>query len=87
MRRMLALLSLFVFAHCRCVPVGPAPGRATCESACAHLAELGCEAGRPTARGHSCQSVCEDAAATGWGGWDVQCVVDAVDCASADVCE
>jgi hypothetical protein len=33
---------------------------ATCESVCAHWAELGCEEAKPTPDGASCVSVCEN---------------------------
>lgn len=85
--RLLALFSLFFLSHCRCVPVGPPPGRATCESVCAHLSEMGCEAALPTAKGASCATVCGNAVSTGWAAWDLECMAEAKTCEGADSCE
>lgn len=38
----------------------PDPNAATCETVCAHWADLGCEEAEPTPAGESCVAVCNN---------------------------
>ena len=53
-----------------------------CERACARLADLGCEEGKPTDAGESCADVCANAAEH----LDLECVARAQSCAEVDSC-
>jgi hypothetical protein len=67
-------------------PIPTPDGGASCATACAHLADLGCKAASPTAKGATCASVCENAEAGGVIRWGVDCVVLATSCEAADAC-
>lgn len=92
MNRALAILA-FVVLGTACCKVGPAPGPdgpstgATCETACARLEALGCEAAKPTPGGEECAAVCENAQASGFVKWDLGCRTEAPTCDAADECE
>jgi hypothetical protein len=85
----LALLALALYGCSGChpvvpPPVPPAPPVASCQTACSHGAELGCEWAMPTAKGASCEQVC--AGAETWDAWAVPCLTAAASCAEADQC-
>ena len=77
----------------QCLPPGPVDGPvpppvleqtdAGCEGMCAHLRELGCEQGKPTPSGATCERVCADTMAEGY---DVHpdCVAGVRGCAEVD---
>lgn len=58
-----------------------------CSSACARMLELDCEAAQTTARGATCEEVCENAFASEYARWNVGCMTVAPDCQAADTCE
>jgi len=55
----------------------------SCSSACDHQVQLGCDVGRPTPSGASCQEVCANATSSGYD-WPLQCLDSALEC---DVCD
>ena len=69
MKTLLTILALICTACATTpCPVGsaqpcPAPA-ATCETACLHGHNLGCDWATPTPQGHTCQEVCANAALT-----------------------
>lgn len=68
-------------------PVTPSPpGTPTCETACDHLAQLGCTAAQPTPAGATCLEVCTNIEDSGVIVYGVKCVTDAESCAKADNC-
>ena len=71
-------------------PPGPAPldGSVTaCSASCSKYRELGCEEGKPTAKGHTCEEVCNNAAESGIDlGGPADCIAAAKDCASVEKC-
>ena len=69
------------------VPPPTPVGELTCADACQRLDQLGCPAGQPTPRGHTCLEVCANVAASGLIHWDLACLVSAVSCAAADRCQ
>ncbi len=89
MRAALLLLAALVLAGCPQplppVPPGPAPAGATCESVCAHGAELGCPWAAPTPAFRSCADVCGAAAAI--LPWNVDCIQAAPTCEAAEACQ
>jgi hypothetical protein len=81
----LTLIFALAFAGCATTtpcPVGtkpcPNPPAATCETACLHGHNLGCEWATPTPQGHTCLEVCQNAALT--VPWNVQALTTAVVC-------
>jgi hypothetical protein len=75
-------------ASCLHDPVQPNPppvAGADCKSACDHLASLGCELAKPTAKGTSCKTWCE-ATANKPAGMDTGCAAAVQTCAQADRC-
>lgn len=56
----------------------PCPAVATCETACLHGRNLGCEWATPTPQGHTCLEVCDNAAQT--VPWNVQDLTAASSC-------
>jgi len=86
-------LSAFLFAlciSCRPAPV-PTPnpvGAPTCKDVCARLADLKCEAAKPTPEGATCEDVCKNAtSADSPIAWNLGCRRDAGTCAVIDRCE
>lgn len=82
-----AAFILLAALRCATTPAPtPAAGAATCETACAHLEQLGCSAAKPTPRGATCVEVCrnvEDSMIVDYG---EACVTTAPTCAAADAC-
>ncbi len=66
-------------------PDGGVP--ATCESMCAHWAELECDVAEPTPGGASCAEVCENVQDSGIIEWDLECRSRVVTCPAIDRCE
>lgn len=71
------------------IPVPPQPpiGEPTCADACQRLDQLGCDAAKPTPRGHSCLEVCRNVQESGIVTWDLRCLVSATSCTVADRCQ
>jgi hypothetical protein len=97
MKRTISLLAFVILGTVpgclACCKPGPVPGPvepgndATCETACARLEALGCEAAKPTPGGEECASVCANAQASGIVKWDLGCRTEASTCDAADDCE
>lgn len=77
-----AFLAFCLLSGCATTPcpVGgqPCPAPATCDTACAHGHNLGCDWATPTPQGHTCLEVCQNAAQT--VPWDVQSLTTATTC-------
>jgi hypothetical protein len=80
----------------RCLPflflVLPAAGcptssTPTCAQVCARGAALGCEFAKPTPKGATCTTVCENLATSGLPAWDLACMAQAQTCEAMDACE
>ena len=94
---LVAAVAMITFHACgenRAAPRAPAfatdggpPEPAPCVAVCAHYAELGCPAARPTPRGGSCENVCLNAVESGLIHWDLGCRANAPSCEGADACE
>ena len=56
---------------------------ATCATACANQRAHGCELGRPTAEGSTCEEVCDNTENAGLDSlrWDLRCLTDRATCA------
>lgn len=85
---LLGWLTLSLYASCS-PPAPPDPPEpagydpaATCESVCAHWAELGCEEAAPTPGGTKCPELCETSAA----GWRLPCLAVVSTCDEIDAC-
>lgn len=85
---LIALLFAIFFALAGCGTVKPPapppvvdPTGATCETACARIAALGC-ADNAT----RCVPACENVQASGVFAYDVGCLARAVDCAAVSAC-
>ena len=85
---LLALVFAIIVALAGCGTVKPPhpepvvdPTGATCETACANLAHLGC----PDA-GPRCVPACKNVQASGVFAYDVGCLMRAADCAAAAAC-
>lgn len=61
-------------------------GPASCATACAHEAALGCPGAHPTARGATCVEVCTNTLDSPIL-WDLHCRSVAPTCAAIDACE
>lgn len=87
--RLVFLMCLeFCAGGCAHLP-GPAPvphPGATCESVCAHEAQLGCDAAKPTAHGASCVEICTNVELSGLARFDLPCMDAAPTCAAVDDC-
>lgn len=57
-----------------------------CDTACAHLASMGCEEAEPTPRGATCAEICYATDSTGWSNWGAACVTRAASCDAARRC-
>lgn len=74
-----------------CAPAAqppPGPAELGCAAACSHLRELGCETGRPTPEGTTCEEICGYVEATGVAEirWPHACVAAATSCDVAERC-
>jgi hypothetical protein len=80
------LIILLALTACKpgAPPSHPFTGEPTCESACANLRALLCEAGEPS-DGVSCVELCEDMVDAG-APYPLRCVTEASSCAMADTC-
>lgn len=67
---------------------GPdAPLPATCAGACSNARRLGCEIGKPTPKGGTCEQVCENVQRENAGaGFNVTCIARANACVDVDMC-
>lgn len=87
--RPLALVTLALLA-CSAVPPAPAPydggDPASCDDACAHLAELGCEEAEPTAEGATCVEVCRNVEGSSIVSLNPSCVVLVESCEAVGDC-
>jgi hypothetical protein len=91
------LFATALLAACRPAPPPPEPpvvivvpdaaSPPTCDGACQHMRELGCELGKPTPRGATCEQVCVRVQVeNGGAGFDFACLTRAGSCADADSC-
>jgi hypothetical protein len=71
-------LITLVLAFSGCATFPPVTTTATCETACLHGHNLGCDWATPTKMGASCLDVCENASRT--VPWDVQQLTSATAC-------
>lgn len=53
---------LLVLCSCNGCPPNPTPNplQADCTKSCSHLRELGCEEGKPTPKGATCETICQN---------------------------
>lgn len=60
----------------------PTPRMWTCDSACDNQRKLGCELGKPTAEGSSCEEVCQNSQESPLVGlhWDVETLSNETHC-------
>lgn len=65
-------------------PVDPAD-KYTCDEACVHLRDLGCEEGTPLSDGTTCEVFCEETQASGHA-LRPSCVMKIASCAEIDSC-
>jgi hypothetical protein len=56
-----------------------------CPAACENMRRLGCDIGKPTARGASCEDVCANAQANGID-FRTSCLASAASCEAAESC-
>lgn len=78
------LLLAVLLSTCKTGPeTVPGP---TCANACDRMRALGCEAGKPTPHGVSCEDVCLNARSSGVIILDLRCVAQATDCTAVDKC-
>ena len=74
---------LLVLTAC-CLPPKPInPDVFTCETACANMRTMSCPLGEPTAKGTTCEQVCENTL-TGPARMDVECLSNAKTCEACD---
>lgn len=77
-------------AHCENPGPGPAPHDAgtpaDCRSACDRLRALKCPEGEPTAKGSTCEAVCEHSEQSGTVTLWPACVTKIQKCAEVDSC-
>lgn len=59
---------------------------ADCAAACAHMRELGCEEGKPTPKGATCEDVCNNVEASGTVTLHPSCVVGIARCDQVESC-
>ncbi len=93
--RTVVVLVAFALAGCPAQPPKPPPTEepdasrptGTCASACENMRRLGCELGKPTPNGASCESVCDRVQReNGGAGFNVHCLARASACAGAEAC-
>lgn len=85
MKRLLVAVLLAACSPLPAPPPGPVPiPVATCETACARGAELGCPWSQSTPHGTACADVC--AVASRIAPWGVACITAAQSCEAADAC-
>lgn len=90
----LSLVALAALTACSPSPTPIAPVEPldaarppACGSACEHLRALGCTLGKPTPRGASCETVCDNVQVENAGaGFPTACLSTAKTCAAADAC-
>lgn len=86
-----SFLLALTFAACATTPLPPVPppqpATATCADVCANMAKLDCPSAKPTARGATCERVCQNFQDSGIATWDLPCRSVALSCATADLCE
>ena len=85
---MLTVVLCAVLAGCPAPLPPPVPptGTPTCETACARLEQLGCNAAKATPAGTPCITVCVNVETSGVVIYGVECVTAAESCAAADRC-
>jgi hypothetical protein len=67
-------------------PAPPDDPFANCALACSHMLALGCRAGQPTAKGESCEAVCNNVMTSSIVTWNLACISNASDCGAVNVC-
>lgn len=82
-RFLLPFVLSFFFTGC---PT-PQPSSATCATVCANMVKLSCPSAKPTAKGATCEQVCNNVQNSGAIKWDLTCRSKALTCAAADLCE
>ncbi len=87
---MLAVLALGSRCDVPVEPVRPKPvdagTPADCAAACAHMRKLGCEEGKPTPKGATCEDVCNNVEASGTITLHPACVVKIERCDQVESC-
>lgn len=64
-----------------------APLPRTCAGACTRMRDLGCDLGKPTPKGGSCEQVCTNVQINNAGaGFNIVCIVEAKACNEAEAC-
>lgn len=95
--KLIGLISLLAVSHlsscssCNPEPVVPESNHdsetwSSCDEACVHARELGCEVGQPSKTGNTCEEVCENAAAYSIL-FNTACVVKAQSCTEVATCQ
>lgn len=59
----------------------------TCAAACTHYRAIGCDAGKPTPLGATCEDVCGVFLDAGLVKWDLKCRSEAPTCEAVEKCE
>lgn len=68
-------------------PVAVVPGTDTdCGAACANGRKLGCEFGKDTAAGATCEAVCHNSETSSYVTMNPRCMAMAASCDAADAC-
>lgn len=62
-------------------------GTGTCDSACSKLRALGCEEGKATGEGATCETVCLNVQNSGVISWNLGCRSSITTCAQVDACD
>lgn len=84
-------VALLVLVLTACGPRHP-PGwvgvdaAVSCDAACAHLAAMGCDDGKPTPAGVPCVTVCQHGKDIGYLPPPTTCIAHAPDCETASNC-
>lgn len=66
---------------------GGADASTPCGAACTNMRRLGCELGKPTPMGATCERVCENVQSENAGvGFNASCLAKVTNCVDADAC-
>jgi len=89
MKKLLALLFLAACTSHPCLacrnPVAPEV-KSECAKACEHFEKLGCNEAKPTKKGQSCTSVCENMQAENLIVYDLKCAATVKTCSEIGFC-